>query len=133
MAWFGDRDKHAQAARRGWQHRKHGAQVRKFGGSASHTKKYLTKQTPRKKAARKAAPAAKPQEGYKLIATQKQNGKWIVSRVYANGRVVQEPQEWTVNPLGKKEKKHKPQRGQSELFGGDYERSRTYGAGLFDQ
>lgn len=122
--------KHAEAARLGWARRRRGGGAYQFGGKPSHTKKYLTKQTPRAKSAKKKVAPAQT-DTFQLIATQKANGKWIVSRKYKSGRIKQEPGEFAQNPLGRKEKKARQHKGQSALFGGLYEQEKTYGSGLF--
>lgn len=130
--WPGDHSaKHAVAARKGWAHRRGpGSTVAKFGGSSAHTEKshYLK---PRTKAAPK--PAAKPAapDTYELIATQKGNGKWIITRRYKSGKIVQQPGEYASNPLKGRTRQARTPQGQSALFGGAYEREKTYGRGLF--
>lgn len=118
--------KHAQAARLGWARRRS-----KFGGGSLHTEKmhYLT---PRKKAPPKKAAPKPAEESFQYVATQKANGKWIISKYYKSGRIKQEPGEYSKNPLpGKKAGKAKQSGDQGGLFGGHYEREKTYGSGLF--
>lgn len=122
--------KHARAARKGWAKRRApGSTVAKFGGSSLHTEKmhYLK---PRKKAASKkpvTKAAPKPAEDtFQYVATQKANGKWIVSKVYKSGKIVNSPKEYDKNPIpGKPVKKQAFVEGQGSLFGG------TYTKGLF--
>ena len=127
--------KHSVAARKGWAHRRGaGSQVAKFGGSSTHTEKthYLKprkKAAPKKPTTRAAAPAAP--DTYELIATQKSNGKWIITRRYKSGRIVQQPGEYASNPLKGRTRQSRQVKGQSALFGGEYEREKTYGRGLF--
>lgn len=125
--------KHAEAARLGWERRR-----QKFGGGAEHTEKlrYLKPRKP--KAPKKAAPSvptSKPAEDtFRYVATQKANGKWIVSKYYKSGRIKQEPGEYVKNPLpGRHRDGAKPRdnRDAGGLFGGSYEREKTYGSGLF--
>lgn len=96
--------KHAQAARKGW------AARRKASGKPEPSH-YLKE---RKKA---AAP-----DTFELIGVQKANGKWVVMRKYKSGKVkAQSEKEYSSNPFGKRASKPKNARGQSALFGGDYE------------
>ena len=124
-------DKHARAARKGWARRRASGDIAKFGGSSAHTEKTHYLKERKKAAPKKATPAKAAPDTFQLIATQKANGKWIVSKLYKSGRIAQEPREYASNPLGKKATKAKTARGQSALFGGDYEREKTYGRGLF--
>lgn len=122
--------KHAQAARLGWERKR-----RKFGGGSEHTEKLRYLKPRKAKAPQKAAPAAKPakpaEDTFRYVATQKANGKWIISKYYASGRIKQEPGEYNKNPLPGKHATKKPSNDQSGLFGGHYEREKTYGRGLF--
>lgn len=141
---------HAQAARLGWKRRRNGI-VGKFGGGSRHTEKmnYLKPRKPKAPPKPKQAPkheesdfiqvkGAKAEKGdtYEMIATQKANKKWVVSRKYKSGLIVQEKGEWTVNPLSMLTKYNKksapPARGQDLLFGGEHENRANGIKGLFD-
>ena len=74
-----------------------------------------------------------PNEHFRYVATQKSNGRWILSRYYDSGRIKQEPKEYASNPLAQKHHKAKEQPGQSALFGGAHEESKKYSGNLFGQ
>lgn len=105
--------KHAQAARKGWTAR------RKASGKPepSHYLKERQKTAPKKATPAKVAP-----DTFELIGVQKANGKWVVMRRYKSGKVTAHSEkEYSSNPFGKRSSKPKNTRGQSALFGGDYE------------
>ncbi len=121
--------KHARAARLGWERRK-----RRYGGSSTHTVKvHYVRQRKRSTPAPKPAPASPAADTYQLVATQKANGKWIVTRYYKSGKIQQDPKEYASNPLARRTVKQRVPKEQTALFGGAYERQQTYGTGLFGE
>lgn len=94
---------------------------------------YRLKKQPKEEPAPAPAPKKLEPDTFQYVATQKANGKWIVSRRYKSGKITQEPGEFSKNPLpgrsrmGKEAKAPPP----GALFGGEHERRQTYGEGLF--
>lgn len=125
--------KHARAARLGWERRRGGGAIAQFGGSSAHTEKthYLKPRKPKAPKQVPSKPASKSEDTFRFVATQKANGKWFISKYYKSGRVVKEPGEYNRNPLPGHKAGKTARQDEGGLFGGHYEREKTYGSGLF--